>query len=182
MPPGYVKTIADEIHYEYAKLISRSVFSGKLNYAFISDRFKALREGRATMSGTLREWQREHELPVQCVFCGGTSALQTDHLVPRSRGGMDTSENVVWACRVCNSSRSDRGVFAWLGLKQKDNLHRIVAGKYLKELFVLHERAGTLGVGRDNLTELCGRCRNGEVCAKWRTVHELTCFCLESVF
>ena len=182
MPPGYVRTIGDEIYYEYAKLISRSAFSGKLSYGFISDRFKALKEGKATMSGTLREWQREHKLSVECVFCGGTSALQTDHLIPKSRGGSDTSDNVVWACRVCNSSRGDKGIFAWLGLKEKDKLHRIVAGKYLKELRALHEQAGTLGVGKETLVELCERCRNGEVCARWRTVHKLTCFCLESVF
>jgi hypothetical protein len=182
MPPGYVKTIGDEIYYEYAKLISRSVFSGRLNYGFISTRFKALHEGKATMSGTLREWQREHELPVQCVFCGGTSALHTDHLIPKSRGGLDTSENVVWACGFCNSSRADKRIYAWLGLKEKNKLNRIVAGKYLKELHALHERAGTLGVGSENLTELCGRCGNGEVCTKWRTQQKLTCFCLESVF
>jgi len=44
MPPPYVTTIRDEIFYEYAKLISRSAF-GELNRAFITDRFKKLRDG-----------------------------------------------------------------------------------------------------------------------------------------
>ncbi|MFH0772323.1 MAG: hypothetical protein V1933_06860 [Candidatus Omnitrophota bacterium] len=54
MPPPYVKTIKEEILYEYAKLISRSAFKGKLNYGFVTDRFKALRDGSATMSGTIK--------------------------------------------------------------------------------------------------------------------------------
>ena len=68
MPPRYVQTIEDEILYEYAKLISRSALGGEINYGFVSDRFKALRSGDATMSGTIREWQREQELPKECVF------------------------------------------------------------------------------------------------------------------
>jgi hypothetical protein len=62
MPPPYVKTIREEIFYEYAKLISRSAY-GTLQRAFITDRFKKLRDGEITISGTIREWEREQELP-----------------------------------------------------------------------------------------------------------------------
>lgn len=134
MPPKYVRTIREEILYEYAKLISRSAFGGQINYRFVSDRFKALISGEATMSGTNREWQREQELPKECVFCGACEGLQVDHLIPRSRGGLDSADNTVWSCTTCNSSRSDQGVFQWLGLRRKDDLHRLVAGKYLKQL------------------------------------------------
>ena len=54
MPPKYVKSIREEILYEYAKLMSRTVFEGKLNFGFITDRFKALRDGEITISGTNR--------------------------------------------------------------------------------------------------------------------------------
>lgn len=39
MPPPYVKTIREEILYEYAKLISRSAY-GTLQRAFVTDRFQ----------------------------------------------------------------------------------------------------------------------------------------------
>lgn len=115
MPPGYVRTIREEISYEYAKLISRSAF-GEINHPFVSSRFKALRAGEITMSGTIREWQREQELPRVCVFCGVGDGLQADHLIPRSRGGADSGENLVSSCGSCNASRGDKGVFQWLGL------------------------------------------------------------------
>lgn len=181
MPPGYVKTIREELLYEYAKLISRSAFHGKLERAFITERFQALRDGRLTISGTIREWQREAELPRACVFCGDADNLHMDHLVPRSRGGKDEADNMAWSCQRCNTLRGDKGVFEWLGLEKKDNLHRIVAGKYLKELLALHEAAGTLNIGVRNLQELCGRCRLGHVCEEWDKVGKLTCFCLESI-
>ena len=102
MPPKYVQTIREEILYGYAKLMSRSVFKGSLNYGFITDRFKALRDELITMSGTIREWQREQDLPHQCVFCGKTDNLQTDHMIPRARGGTDSADNVVLSCAAYN--------------------------------------------------------------------------------
>jgi len=107
--------------------------------------------------------------------------LTTDHLIPRSRGGDDSADNVVLACQPCNTSRGEKGIFEWLGLKEKDKLHRLVAEKYLKQLLTLHEQAGTLEVSKNQITVLCGRCPLPKVCEHWGKVQELTCFCLESI-
>jgi hypothetical protein len=180
MPPPYVRTIREEILYEYAKLISRSAYRS-LERAFITDRFKKLRDGEITISGTIREWEREQELPKECVYCGSLTELTTDHLIPRNRGGDDSADNVVLACQPCNTARGDKGIFEWLGLKEKDKLHRLVAGKYLKQLLALHERANTLDVTKNQITILCGRCGLPKSCERWGTVRKLTCFCLESI-
>ncbi len=37
-----------------------------------------------------------------CQYCGARPDLTFDHVVPRSRGGMTTWENVVTACAPCN--------------------------------------------------------------------------------
>jgi hypothetical protein len=166
MPPGYVKTIREEILYEYAKLISRSTY-GTLQRGFITERFKKLRDGEITISGTIREWEREQELPKQCVYCGSITNLTTDHLIPRSRGGDESADNVVLACQPCNTTRGDKGIFEWLGLKEKDKLHRLVAGKYLKQLLTLHEQAGTLEIAKDQITVLCAKCALPKVWKRW---------------
>ena len=41
-----------------------------------------------------------------CVYCGG-SATSIDHVVPRSRGGTHTWDNVVAACRSCNARKEN---------------------------------------------------------------------------
>jgi hypothetical protein len=61
VPPAYARTIREEIFYEYAKLISRSAYDS-LQRGFITDRFQKLRDGEITISGTMREWEREQEL------------------------------------------------------------------------------------------------------------------------
>lgn len=42
-----------------------------------------------------------------CQYCG-SQAENVDHVVPRSRGGQHVWENVVAACRRCNSSKENR--------------------------------------------------------------------------
>lgn len=44
-----------------------------------------------------------------CVYCGG-SATSIDHVVPRSRGGTHSWDNVVAACRRCNHTKADRSL------------------------------------------------------------------------
>ncbi len=61
-------------------------------------------------------------------------------------------------------------------------LHRLVAGKYLKELHALHEQKGTLSKSILEREELCRNCRNPKTCKEWDSVGELSCFCLESIF
>jgi len=38
----------------------------------------------------------------ECQYCGGEDDLTFDHVIPRSRGGRTTWDNVVTACAPCN--------------------------------------------------------------------------------
>jgi 5-methylcytosine-specific restriction endonuclease McrA len=44
----------------------------------------------------------------RCQFCGNTSNLTIDHIIPKSRGGEDTWENLTTACIKCNNKKGDR--------------------------------------------------------------------------
>ena len=43
----------------------------------------------------------------RCGYCGGP-ADSIDHVMPRSRGGLNVWENVIAACRPCNLAKRDR--------------------------------------------------------------------------
>ncbi len=43
-----------------------------------------------------------------CQHCGATEDLAIDHIVPESRGGKATLENLQVLCRRCNSSKGNR--------------------------------------------------------------------------
>lgn len=45
----------------------------------------------------------------QCQYCGKTTPpLTLDHIIPRSRGGMDTWDNLVTACVRCNNRKGNQ--------------------------------------------------------------------------
>jgi len=44
----------------------------------------------------------------QCQYCGSKHNLTLDHVLPRSRGGTHTWDNVVTACEKCNQYKADR--------------------------------------------------------------------------
>lgn len=54
-------------------------------------------------------WERDDYL---CQYCGKhiteKSDLTTDHVLPKSRGGKTTYENMVTACSHCNKKKNDR--------------------------------------------------------------------------
>lgn len=43
-----------------------------------------------------------------CQYCGRKSELTIDHVIPRSRGGKDTWDNVVVACLRCNVNKGSK--------------------------------------------------------------------------
>jgi 5-methylcytosine-specific restriction endonuclease McrA len=44
----------------------------------------------------------------RCQYCGNTKHLTLDHVIPRSKGGQHSWDNVVTACATCNSLKGDR--------------------------------------------------------------------------
>lgn len=48
-----------------------------------------------------------------CHLCRGEGATTADHLVPRSKGGTDSTDNLRPAHQGCNSARNDTDLEQW---------------------------------------------------------------------
>ncbi|WP_433260700.1 HNH endonuclease [Actinosynnema sp. CS-041913] len=56
-----------------------------------------------------------------CAYCGATDQpLQRDCVLALSRGGRYTLDNIVPACRACNTSKCNAEVTGWLRRKRLD--------------------------------------------------------------
>lgn len=42
-----------------------------------------------------------------CAYCGG-EATEADHVIPKDSGGKDELDNLLAACKPCNSSKGNR--------------------------------------------------------------------------
>jgi 5-methylcytosine-specific restriction endonuclease McrA len=74
---------------------------------------------RLTITSNERTWKvppvnrrevlrRDHH---SCQYCGSGKHLTLDHVMPRSKGGSHTWDNVVAACERCNSRKGDLTLF-----------------------------------------------------------------------
>lgn len=55
--------------------------------------------------------ERDH---YACMYCGDKKGpFEADHVMPRSRGGLDLISNLVCACRTCNRSKGNKTPEEW---------------------------------------------------------------------
>ncbi len=66
-----------------------------------------------------------------CLYCGAKSDLTLDHVIPKSRGGRTTWENLVTACKKCNTKK---------GRKMPDEAQMPLKYKPFKPSFIMFVR------------------------------------------
>lgn len=150
-PRRMVKTVKDLIYWEYACLIADSAGFAD-NYGFVISRYKKLKSGEMSWSGTIKDFQKQMEKGSLCIYCGATENLTVDHIVPSSRAGIDpriqalleSQDNCVLACRTCNSQKSDRDAFQWYRDEERGDVPKLVRSKFLKLVYRVHDTQGTL--------------------------------------
>lgn len=52
-----------------------------------------------------------------CVYCGINTATTRDHIIPLSRGGSNTIDNINPSCLICNDSKGTKLLSEWNSAK-----------------------------------------------------------------
>ena len=60
----------------------------------------------------------------ECAYCGSEESLTIDHVIPRSKGGMDTSKNMVCCCESCNQDKAHSSWEEWYFAQDFFNVER----------------------------------------------------------
>ncbi len=89
--------------------LAKSCYGGSLYLVLtIQNRVRFYRwRNRLQIPKTIRKRVYERD-GHQCVKCGAKEALTLDHIIPWSRGGEDTVENLQTMCQSCNSRKGNR--------------------------------------------------------------------------
>ena len=78
-----------------------------------------------------------------CAYCGETAQpLQRDCVLALSRGGRYTLDNIVPACRACNTSKCNDEVTTWLRRKRLDEGAFLLRHREIVTTLALQFRAG----------------------------------------
>lgn len=93
-----------------------------------------------------------------CIYCGRKGKMEVEHVVPKSKGGTDSLNNLVLACHDCNQAKGNlslveflkgkpsvlRRVKAHLGVNYRDAAHTNSIRLYvMRKLNVMAEAVGT---------------------------------------
>lgn len=69
--------------------------------------------------------------PKTCCCCSDMDKLSVDHLIPRIKGSVKTSDNLILACRSFDSSKQGRYLLEWM--TKKDTFPaNLLLGRYRK--------------------------------------------------
>ncbi|AGX86756.1 HNH endonuclease [Candidatus Symbiobacter mobilis] len=116
-----ITTVGELLHWSYANLamahsaIKKKIEKYERSQFMIRSRLYAGLNKQTMSIGPLADDERlKMVLPQACCYCGSREHLSADHLIPTKRGGANTGDNIVWACRSCNSSKCARDVLEWL--------------------------------------------------------------------
>lgn len=114
------QTVGDLLLWSYANLAmahaavtSQAQSYGRTHFMIRSRLFSGLQSGRMDIGSIADDERLKMVLPQACCYCGGRDNLSIDHLIPTRRGGADTGDNLVWACRRCNSGKGANDLLEW---------------------------------------------------------------------
>ena len=120
MPPE-IHTVRDRIAWCYANTARADAALqegageySRLHHIIRSRLFKGLISGQMKIQSLFVDERLKMTVPQACYYCGETSCLTVDHLIPRIKGGVDNSDNLIWSCRSCNSSKHGRDMLEWM--------------------------------------------------------------------
>lgn len=114
------KTLKEALFWSYANLamahhaLEHGLSSYSIqSFAIRSRLYSGLMSRRMSITTLYDDECARLKLDRVCVYCGASGTLSRDHLVSRKLGGSDSADNLVYACRACNSSKNDRDLLAW---------------------------------------------------------------------
>ncbi len=117
--------VKDLLYWSYANLAMAHTGVDKkqekysaFNYMIRSRLFKGLMDGKMNIRTIFDDEKIKLSAGNKCSYCGAKEALALDHIFPKKHGGKDVGDNLVYACRSCNSSKGKKDLMEWMSYKE----------------------------------------------------------------
>ena len=115
------KTVAESLYWSYANLAMAFASSEhdkpeyqQTDYIVRNKLYLGLLRGKLNLGSFLIDEKEKMRSSDACCYCGSQLDLTLDHLIPQFRGGKHSADNLVVACRSCNSSKKALDLMEWM--------------------------------------------------------------------
>ena len=108
---------------EYYKIQHRKFIRNNVGYSALSSQKRLAKINGLLNTLMLDDWNKaKKHFGFKCAYCGMDESenalkfgrgLEQEHVIPLSKGGPFTVDNIIPACRSCNSSKRDKGMGTW---------------------------------------------------------------------
>jgi hypothetical protein len=141
MAKQQIETVRELIYLSYSNLAMAhtAVYKqqekyGAFNYMIRARLFKGLKNGTMNMRTIFDDEKIKLQTGQICNYCGSPDKLALDHIFPQKFGGQDDAENLIFACRSCNSSKGKKDLMEWMNFRGQF-LPLMIIRRYLKLTF-----------------------------------------------
>jgi HNH endonuclease len=118
------RTIGESLYWSYANLaMAFASFAHnkpeyqQADYIVRNKLYYGLLRGKLKLGSFLKDEKLKIALSDACCYCFSELDLSLDHLIPQFKGGKHSADNLVVACRSCNSSKKALDFLEWMAKK-----------------------------------------------------------------
>ena len=120
-----LNTVKEVLFWSYANLaMAHTAVDRKqnkyapFNYMIRAKLFKGLIEGSMNIRTLFDDEKVKLLSGNKCNYCGAIKNLALDHIFAKKQGGKDIGDNLIYACRSCNSSKGKKDMMEWMDYKK----------------------------------------------------------------
>lgn len=132
-------TLREHLFYAYSNIAmahtaidNKQIKYDRFNYAIRAKLYKGLLGGEMNIKSLFDDEKIKLSIGEKCNYCNSTSQLALDHILAQKLGGKDNGDNLVYACKTCNSSKGKKDLMEWMIFRGNDFLPLMIIRRYLK--------------------------------------------------
>ena len=151
-----ITTIRELIYWSYANLamahsavLREEKAYSRLSFIIRSRLFAGLMSGRMQLGPMLDDERVKIEYSNVCAYCGSGTDISIDHLIPRIANGLNSADNLIRACKHCNSSKGGKDLLEWLH-RRNEFPSLLVLRRYLKLVYLYCHEHDILDISIDD--------------------------------
>ena len=129
---------------------------GRKHFMIRAKFFKGYREGKYHATDLYRNNIAKMQSNNMCWYCQSEltpTELTADHVFPRIKGGTNDMDNIIFACKHCNSSKGAKDMVEWF-VERNQIPHYWLIGHYLKQVVQYAEEYNLMDKSLDEVAAM----------------------------